>query len=128
MTIFFEKVECGFVPFFKLVDTCPFPSHLCGSVARVSGFVLRPVHKNLKHRDYAHEVQNAKQHLGMDPFFPELSCGVLCLIASVPRFGCLSATSTWISAATDPETFRLVALNSAIKQQNLFLHSFSASC
>ena len=54
---------------------------------------------NLEHGGYAHEDQHAEVHLGMDPFFPEFSRGVMHLLriarfALGPSISCPSIKST----------------------------------
>ena len=44
--------------------------HLCGRIVLVARFPAEICPHLLKHRSYTHEVQNAEQHLAMDPFFP----------------------------------------------------------
>ena len=80
---------------------------------------------HFEHEDCARENQCSESHLEMDPFFPEFSCAVMYHLrtarcASVPRIVGPFVKSTWIPAALYLETLRLIALNSSIKQQNLF--------
>ena len=69
----------------------------------------------------------------MDPFFPEFSCGVTCLLrigrrGMIPKISCSSVKTTWISAAVYPGIHSPNVLTSSTRQPILQHHFSSTIC